>query len=183
MIWREADIVTEFWRIRSLVEQTGRGPRAWRHNGRPSVSESQNVETQNSLVSNASDGGTRHLALVFFDILLLDGCSLLQAPYSRRRSILESVITPIPQYSMLAERKLIDDRSTDRLKDVFAETVAQCEEGLVLKAEDTAYNDWRRPWVKLKKDYIPGLGDTLDLILVGAGWDKDRARELRGKME
>jgi DNA ligase-4 len=34
--------------------------------------------------------------------------------------------------------------------------------------------------VQLKKDYIPGLGDSVDLLLLGAGWDKDRARELRG---
>jgi hypothetical protein len=33
---------------------------------------------------------------------------------------------------------------------------------------------------QLKKDYIPGHGDSLDMVLLGASWDKDRARELRG---
>jgi DNA ligase-4 len=31
--------------------------------------------------------------------------------------------------------------------------------------------------LKLKKDYIPGLGDTLDLCIVGAGFDTTRARD------
>lgn len=31
----------------------------------------------------------------------------------------------------------------------------------------------------LKKDYIPTLGDCIDLVLLGAGWDPDRARDLR----
>lgn len=53
-------------------------------------------------------------------------------------------------------------------------------EGLVLKASESTYNDARYPWVKLKKDYIPNLGDCIDLVVLGAGWDIDRARELRG---
>jgi hypothetical protein len=31
-----------------------------------------------------------------------------------------------------------------------------------------------------QKDYIPDLGDCIDLVVLGAGWDIDRARELRG---
>jgi DNA ligase-4 len=32
----------------------------------------------------------------------------------------------------------------------------------------------------MKRDYIPGLGDTVDLVLLGASWDAKRARELNG---
>ena len=32
--------------------------------------------------------------------------------------------------------------------------------------------------VKLKKDFIPGCGDTLDFVILGARWDRDRGREL-----
>lgn len=33
---------------------------------------------------------------------------------------------------------------------------------------------------KVKKDYIPGHGDSVDVAIIGAAWDKDRGRELRG---
>lgn len=53
----------------------------------------------------------------------------------------------------------------------------------MLKPLNSTYNDFWKPmkWVKLKKDFIPGAGDTLDFHLVGARWDRDRGRELVGK--
>ncbi|KAJ3879815.1 hypothetical protein F5051DRAFT_349554 [Lentinula edodes] len=65
------------------------------------------------------------------------------------------------------------------LHDVFARRIAVGEEGLVLKAADSEYNEAKKPWVKLKKDYIEGLGDTVDLVLLGAACVPDRALELR----
>jgi DNA ligase 4 len=34
--------------------------------------------------------------------------------------------------------------------------------------------------MQLKTDYISGYGDTIDLVVIAASWEKDRARELRG---
>ncbi|KAI4250015.1 MAG: hypothetical protein LQ352_005437 [Teloschistes flavicans] len=60
-------------------------------------------------------------------------------------------------------------------------------EGLVLKPSNAPYtslqhttgNSTSRCWIKLKKDYIPGLGDTADFAVVGAGYDATRAAQLR----
>jgi DNA ligase-4 len=131
---------------------------------------------------------TYHLGLVFFDILLLDSVSLLSTPYAQRREALQSIIRPIPGKSMFAERVPIDlhfadeDRALSALEKIFQDVLNNRQEGIVLKAEEASYHDFRTPWVKLKKDYISGYGDTLDLVVVGAGWDKARARELRGHL-
>ncbi|OCF46055.1 hypothetical protein I317_00143 [Kwoniella heveanensis CBS 569] len=127
---------------------------------------------------------SRHLCLVFFDVLYIDGLSLLHHAYEARRAILEEVIRPLPGFAMLAERMSIPLDINRRaalkiLQEVFDRSISNREEGLVLKASDSTYTNMRWQWVKLKKDYIPNLGDCIDLVLLGAGWDVDRARELR----
>ena len=108
--------------------------------------------SQCSLRSDASDGGTRHLALVFFDILLLDSRPLTGLPYHQRRKTMESIIFPIPGFSLFAERSLIDltsgiDLASIQLKSVIARVMADHQEGLVLKANEGAYI--KSPWVKV----------------------------------
>ncbi|KAM5530825.1 hypothetical protein V8D89_015515 [Ganoderma adspersum] len=173
--------IDEFWRIRSLIGSTAMGVR--HKSTLPRLSSDRGiVESQQSLVSNASDGGTRHLALVFFDVLLLDGVSLLLIPYSERRHILERTIRLSPGYAMLAERTSIDMTRPDAdesCRAAFSSLISDRQEGAVLKADGATYNERRWPWVKLKRDYIEDYGDTVDLVLLGASWEKDRARELR----
>ncbi|KAF7294439.1 DNA-LIGASE-A3 domain-containing protein [Mycena kentingensis (nom. inval.)] len=165
--WHE-DKIDEFWRICTLVQSTARGAR------RTDVRENDESYTHASL---KTDNAGRHLGLVFFDLLVLNGGSLLDLPYWRRRETLESVVTPVSNRSLLAERRRICPDST--LEEIFSDRVVNGKEGLMLKAASGRYNDARSPWVKLKKDYIPGFGDALDLVVVGVGWEKERARELR----
>ena len=130
------------------------------------------------------DDGDRHLGLVFFDILVLDSTPLTQLPYSQRREILESVIETSSGHIFLAERTPVDLDTVHpehKLQAVFAQSIANFAEGVVLKADESTYHEFRLPWVKLKKDYIPGYGDTVDLVMLGASWDKKRGRELRGE--
>jgi len=109
--------------------------------------------SQCSLRSDASDGGTRHLALVFFDVLLLDSCPLTSLPYHQRKKIMESIVLPIPGFSLLAERSPIDlskgiDVASVQLKSVLARALGDHQEGLVLKADEGAYI--KSPWVKVR---------------------------------
>ncbi|KAG6334189.1 hypothetical protein ID866_4904 [Astraeus odoratus] len=184
----ERDAIDEFWRIRGLVARTAQGPRAGILSGQcEQTHDSYSLDTCPSLHSNAaSESDGLHLALVFFDVLLVGYVSYLNVPYAARRAVLESVVREIPGRSMIAERMLISsglemgtERASQRLREVWAQKIVDCEEGLVLKAGESFYGDWKLPWVKLKKDYVPGHGDTIDLVVVAAGWDRDRARELR----
>lgn len=125
------------------------------------------------------------LGLVFFDVLFLDSESLLSRPYAERRHLLETLVNPLPGKAILAQRYPINMTTATNpcktLYRIFSEHIAACQEGLVLKAEESVYNDYRKPWVKIKRDYLPGAGDKLDLVIVGAAWEKVRGRSLRGE--
>ena len=88
---------------------------------------------------------------MFFDVLLLDGVSLLSFPYSERRSILERTIHLTPGYAMLAERTCIDmtrPNADESCRAVFSSLISDRQEGAVLKADGATYNERRCPWVK-----------------------------------
>jgi DNA ligase 4 len=110
-------VTAEFWRIRSLLSYPYKVPEEYRtgpnlptdymhmdHLGSTSSSRPRkeygcsiqlSPEAKFPLESDGIDDGTRHLMLVFFDILYIDGRSLLMEPYSTRRSMLEELILPI----------------------------------------------------------------------------------------
>lgn len=98
---------------------------------------------------------SRHLAVVFFDILYLNGTSLLEDVYADRRKLLESVVSTIPTYSLLAKREEIiisampPDSATDVLQKIFSDCISRGEEGLILKASDGTYGDTGSPWIKV----------------------------------
>ena len=61
---------------------------------------------------------------------------------------------------------------TSNLEDIevkFEEAIMKNEEGLIMKQGDTFYvpNERNIKWMKLKADYIEGLIDTLDVIIMG----------------
>lgn len=133
---------------------------------------------------NSSANADLSLGLVFFDVLYLNSKSLLSRSYAQRREMLETLIDSIPGKAFLAARYPINMLTKDpcyELHKIFAQHIAASQEGLVLKAEESLYNDYRKPWVKIKRDYLPDTGDKLDLVILGAAWEKIRGRSLRGK--
>lgn len=131
-----------------------------------------------------------HLMVVFFDILLLDDDACLKLPHRQRRLLLQNVVKKIPGRAALAEQEVLDFGRPDsqhRLAITFSNAIAQRWEGYVLKACEEPYfpmysagvdNSFGR-WIKLKKDYIPGLGDTVDLALIAASYDAQEAAAIK----
>lgn len=89
----------------------------------------------------------------------------------------------------IASREVVDFSAVNgpsQLRKIFARAVRKRWEGLVLKASEDPYLDIsQKPnlqypscWIKLKKDYIVGLGDCLDFAIIGAGYDSRQAYEL-----
>ncbi|KAL8735029.1 MAG: hypothetical protein Q9166_001154 [cf. Caloplaca sp. 2 TL-2023] len=122
--------------------------------------------------------------------MLIDDDDLIDSPHSARRHRLEQLITSIRGRSRTSKQKIVDFSSPggpEKLRALFANALAQRWEGLVLKPSDEPYFYTRRTssdapargWIKLKKDYIPGLGDTADFAVVGAGYDASRFAQLQ----
>ncbi|KAI1998334.1 hypothetical protein LOZ53_000120 [Ophidiomyces ophidiicola] len=132
-----------------------------------------------------------HLYLAFFDVLLVDDKVCLSQPYRERRQILQDLVKSIEGYSEIAKQQVINfsyPDSFDSLKDAVAMAAAQRWEGLVLKGNEEPYfpifedsvakSNFGR-WIKLKKEYIPGLGDSADFALVGARYDANDANKMQ----
>lgn len=128
--------------------------------------------------------------VVFFDILVLDDNVCLRLPHRQRRLLLQDVVQEVPGRAALAEQEVLDFGRTDsqhRLAISFSKAIAQRWEGYVLKACEEPYfpmysagvDNSSGRWIKLKKDYIPGLGDTVDLALIGASYDAQEAAAIR----
>ncbi|KAG6908432.1 hypothetical protein DXG01_004657 [Tephrocybe rancida] len=182
MVPFDGEKIAEFHTIKALIEDTAIGIRKRKHIQVESQADSEAC-SQSSMQTDHSG----KLGLVFFDILSLESKSLLMTPYHKRREILEGLIQVLPGECILGERFPIGVRGVSysvesqivALDRVFAESIATHEEGLVLKGDDSKYHDFYTPWVKLKRDYIPGHGDTVDMVIVGVTWERERARVLR----
>ncbi len=122
-----------------------------------------------------------HLMIVFYDVLLVDDISCVQCTQTSRRRLLKRIVSQIPGRAELAAQCNIDftcPGAPEQLRNHYAHAITKRWEGLVLKPLDESYfgpakrspGDPPSCWLKLKKDYIAGLGDTADFAVVGAGY-------------
>lgn len=141
----------------------------------------------------AASLSSENLMIMFFDVLDVDGEPVIHETYAKRRGRLQRLITPIKgQGEIVPIQELDFSRSgtIDRLCAALSDAFAQKWEGHVLKPLDDPYmnfegfnqeNRHRSCLIKLKRHYIPGLGDTADMAVVGAGYDAEEAVRLKAK--
>jgi DNA ligase 1 len=102
-----------------------------------------------------------------FDLLLLDGKSLLSTPLAERRARLTSRLTAAESVRIA---RFIRTQDMTQVERYFHEAVEQGAEGVVIKGADSPYQAGHRGWhwIKFKKEYETELADTFDVVIVGA---------------
>ncbi|GLT80757.1 hypothetical protein SLA2020_521800 [Shorea laevis] len=105
-----------------------------------------------------------------FDILYLNGQPLIQEQLKVRKERLKDSFGEEPGFFQFAEA--ITSNDIEEIQKFLDEAVAASCEGLIIKTLDreATYEPSKRSlnWLKLKKDYMDNIGDTLDLVPIAA---------------
>ena len=109
------------------------------------------------------------VVLVIFDLLWLDGRTLIDEPLTTRRKLLEGLGLEHP-YLLARLEEAADPEHLDR---IFGETRERGNEGLMVKDPLSPYTPGRRglAWLKLKRPLA-----TLDVVVTAVEWGHGKRR-------
>ena len=109
------------------------------------------------------------VACIVFDILQLDGTSLLKEPLHRRRELLHGLALPDP----LRHAEILHAASEDEIDAHFRDIRSAGHEGLLIKDPASHYLPGRRglAWIKLKKRLA-----TLDVVVTTVEYGHGKRR-------
>jgi DNA ligase-4 len=124
-----------------------------------------------SIIDGKHDIGENYgkqLCYIAFDLLYVNSKSVMDLTLSQRVTLLKRCI-PQPKSKLfeVAEQKLA--RTLQEVIDALDNAIANREEGIIVKNLNTIYvpNERKQKWIKLKPEYLDGVGDDLDLIILG----------------
>ena len=109
----------------------------------------------------------------FFDILFLNGKKIIDLPYLERRNSLLKIVKD-DKFVKVIPMSIIKNEGD--VLEILENSINSGCEGLMLKMLQSPYRAGMRGsnWLKLKREYQNELGDSLDLIVIGAFFGKGR---------
>ena len=109
----------------------------------------------------------------FFDILFLNGKKTIDLPYLERRNNLLKIVKD-DKFVKVIPMSIIKNEGD--VLEILENSINSGCEGLMLKMLQSPYRAGMRGsnWLKLKREYQNELGDSLDLIVIGAFFGKGR---------
>ncbi|KAL3644358.1 hypothetical protein CASFOL_012290 [Castilleja foliolosa] len=121
------------------------------------------------------------ICIFAFDIMFANGEQLLNLPLRQRRKYLRDLFgEEKPGYFEYAREMTVESQDADgnneatlnRINSFLVEALSYSCEGVVVKSldVDAGYTPSKRcdAWLKVKRDYVEGLSDSLDLVPIGA---------------
>ena len=108
-----------------------------------------------------------------FDVLYVDGKKTIDSPYIERRGFLKKIVKE-DKFVKLIPMSIIKNEGD--VLEILENSINSGCEGLMLKMIQSPYRAGIRGsnWLKLKREYQNELGDSLDLIVIGAFFGKGR---------
>ncbi|KAJ4391338.1 ATP-dependent DNA ligase Cdc17 [Gnomoniopsis smithogilvyi] len=118
-----------------------------------------------------------------FDLLYLNGEAVVEKPLRERRELLHKAFNPTE--GEFAFATYMDGQELDEIQTFLDESVKASCEGLMVKMLDGTESGYEpskrsRNWLKIKKDYLSGVGDSLDLVVLGAYYGKGKRTSVYG---
>lgn len=109
----------------------------------------------------------------FFDVLYADGKSCMDLGYEQRRKLLTEMISEDNFFKIIPQKVVSNE---NEIEDFLENAINSGCEGLMLKDLQAPYRAGARGsnWLKLKREYRNELGDSLDLVVIGAFFGKGR---------
>ncbi|KAI5459977.1 ATP-dependent DNA ligase [Mariannaea sp. PMI_226] len=118
-----------------------------------------------------------------FDLLYLNGEAVVEKALRERRQLLVEAFAPIEGEFAFATH--MNGQELDEIQLFLDESVKASCEGLMVKMLDGTESGYEpskrsRNWLKIKKDYLSGVGDSLDLVVLGAYHGKGKRTSVYG---
>ncbi|KAI9208259.1 ATP dependent DNA ligase domain-containing protein [Polychytrium aggregatum] len=137
-------------------------------------SELERFESFGSLKTAALDAlrngfqARKHPCFFVFDLVYLNGTSIVDQPLSQRRGFIQKIIRPRESWIEVLPHTPVAS-AEEVIEQLDLRMMCQ-EEGLIIKREDSVYTPSQRTegCIKLKPEYMDQLSDDLDLLIVAA---------------
>jgi DNA ligase-1 len=149
----------------------------------------QDLSTRRKKNGSLVEGDVKVKVFVF-DLMYLNGTSCVDAPLYKRKQMLHQSFKPTEKFDFV-QSKILTTYDEEVINSFFKGAVEKGTEGLMLKQlgcengkddsmvsteTESSYEAGTRSrnWLKMKRDYVEGYADTIDVVPIGAWYGNGR---------